>query len=1125
MKFDLSKYSKASSIYSITYTPETSGIIKKDLTNPFSFVDFLKYFNFKTINNLDYINEYNQYLKNWYIIKQENSELTLKEIIKQSYITLLKEIQFNYLTSQEQNYLEFLDYTNPLELEAAIPYFVDKLKEIIIYYSNKRESSKRAIYKWNNKGSKVFIRNFIKDYILESFSQQNNIKYQTDFYNLSALTTDIKIEIEELYDYNNYYSESNIYDLNLNSFIQSIDNLSLSATEDYSGSEDKSNVYLERKIIQKFLASDQYLISAFETLSALDINLFINDTETVYSPYHIYAPAIALSSSTYNLKTGNYIGQLLHPKNQVASNYVCKDFYYVPDWDRLSLSSTNIVETTLSTFSVILTETISISGNPSFSLQNTLVPDIEFFSNSYLIPYEFIGNLKYNNANGGLANKPLIDNTLKRFFPYQSIQDKTGIYNSGLSRPSDSLDYWNKDIWKNVDVYNETTNNILNRATRENDLLYLNNKTLTKYQSDIFGNSYGVYKDRYVEIDIEGLLGLTLTDSELSAWGLNWETFTIPVSSVPELSVYDVNTDSILSFDEIPNESKGLFGFETEIDNIVNYVLSAFELDSLYSDYSLSAFNISNISYLTNNSPLLQTELTNPESLYKIEQSPYEKHNNYGTLYVNNLYKTYTSPLTAVISENIDSDKLIDLHSNVVDIDILYDFFLIKTKNYYFYGKINFNYTTGNISFNSLQNFNIPIETNALNKTSASVILPNSQDAYICSIFTNQYNLSALDSTLSSTLGYSSSAYGDQICFIPVIYNLNSKNTQYKISYNGYLNISEFLGYTHAFIPKEISTPQLSYNEFNKTLVVTIFGKDICENNIIFIYTFDAKYTDLELLSTRVITPDKLYITSDILSHSLSGGPLLSGYFDQIAESLLSSFECAYEIDTGYLYIDEQIFSNDKVHTTYNINDGLNYETLPYLQYNLDTIYDYLNDSSYYVPTSTSWGLSATSVPLSSMGFSALSAQDILGPCDIVFNFGFLNTLYATNIVSSIYKIEVAYDDTVIVIENDLTTSGDSPLNYGGMSPINREFTKRFYTNNNDTIKTYNLGLSCYCFESPYLLELNMNFNVKPANVQQYFSNMELLNTMTYTLSGTNYHDIYIETKNPQYILKNTIEI
>jgi len=1130
MKFDLSKYSNVYSVYSIVNPIETTGIQKQDTITPFSFTEFLDYFNFKGVSKVDYIEEYNQYLKNWFNVKGENNSLSLAELIRINYVSLLKEIEFNYLSHDEKIYLQYLNYDDPLELETAIPYFVDKLKEIIIYYNNKREYSKRSIYKWINKGSNIFIKNFIKDYILLNYSQNNNIRYQLDYPLLKDLNSDIKIEIEELYDYNNYYIDNNIYDLNVNTFLQSIENLALSATEDYSGDIEKSNIILEQNIVKKFLASDQYLISAYNNLSAVDINSFIQDLESVYSPHHIYTPTIAISSNGYNLKTSNYVGNLLSPKNQITSNYISSNFYYIPNWDKLNIETTNVITPVLSSYSILLTEIISLSGAPEYSLNPILIPDINYFSNEYLISIEYLDKLKNSDIDGGLANKPLTDFNLKRFYPYQSFQEKTSKYNSGISSPSDSLDFWNENTWKNSDVYPEIVNNILNKNIRERDLLFLKDKTLTKWASDIFGNSYGVYKDRFVNVPKEWEIGVD-TILPLSTFGAEYQTTIISLTRTNlDLSAYDANEDGVLSLGEIPLSAHEDIKIYTNADNTFAEIDDIYTINNFYPDFSTSAFNIGLNNYVSKNSPLLQTSFKYIGENYKINLSHYEKLNSSGSLYISNNYKTFTLPITALNTYNIDTDKLENLNSKVIDIDILYNFYAIKCNDYYFYGEINYNYSSGELSFNNLQNFYIPITNDPLNKTSSAIINSNTNELYISSIFTNQYNLSSLDSSLSQLLGYSGAIYSDKLAFIPVIYTLDTKEIQYYISYNGYNTLSTFSDYLDYILPKEISTPQLSYNNHNKTMSLTIFVKDIFENIITFIHKFDTQQKDFKLLSSQVIYPEKFYIDNSINSHPLSGGPILSAYFEEINAALYNSFEPYYDGDNNYLQLEEESYKNLNIYTTYNLNDGIQYLERPTLKYNLNSIYEHLQNPSNYILTTNIWGLSATDVlGLSGftdvLGLTTLEPRNLLGPCDITFDFRFLDSLYAENIVSSIYKIEMIFNDETIILDSNFENALESPEDFRSYSPISRNLTKRFQSNNTNQTTKYVVTIKCYCFESPYLLTLNLEFYIRPANIQQYFSNIELVDTYAYSLSGLDYLDLYLETKNPQYIIKNTVKI
>ncbi len=139
--------------YSITNSNE---IDYKDTVAPFSFLDF--------INNTqadyspeEYSSFYSSYLQAWHA-NQGGSEEEQKTQFTDYYRQFIKEIVVNYTTETEKRFLEKIDFNDPADLDVAIPFFANRLKDIALFYKKKRDEGKYVIDRNKMKGSQTGLR-------------------------------------------------------------------------------------------------------------------------------------------------------------------------------------------------------------------------------------------------------------------------------------------------------------------------------------------------------------------------------------------------------------------------------------------------------------------------------------------------------------------------------------------------------------------------------------------------------------------------------------------------------------------------------------------------------------------------------------------------------------------------------------------------------------------------------------------------------------------------------------------------------------------------------------------------------------------------------------------------------
>lgn len=187
--------------------------------DPLSYIDWSNQLNY----NADRSQEaYYAYLIGWYNVNsklyplEENREET-----KQQYVQLVKDLLFLFEDSEKDLFLSQVDFNNPEDLIYVIPYLASKLKQISQIIAKKREDLKNSKTKNQIKGSVSGVEKILYQHILNNFTKKDfqwnkiPISSLSNFFpQLSTVSDSFYIEIEDLYDVNNYYDSDPTVDIN-----------------------------------------------------------------------------------------------------------------------------------------------------------------------------------------------------------------------------------------------------------------------------------------------------------------------------------------------------------------------------------------------------------------------------------------------------------------------------------------------------------------------------------------------------------------------------------------------------------------------------------------------------------------------------------------------------------------------------------------------------------------------------------------------------------------------------------------------------------------------------------------------------------------------------------------------
>ena len=199
------RFKKISVRNSITDTALQTDDRAEDANQPYTILQWIENSNTDYGSPDESVDDYNTYLRTWSTIKSQTKSQN-KKTIKETYIVLLKEIVLNYTTSEEKRYFATLDYTNPLDLDAAMPFFARRIKEVILYFIQKRNELKYQKLKFSMRGSVDGTKRLIQNDIVQLIRNDNiSLTRGMAVPTVSSVVDGFHVNIDELYDLSQSY--------------------------------------------------------------------------------------------------------------------------------------------------------------------------------------------------------------------------------------------------------------------------------------------------------------------------------------------------------------------------------------------------------------------------------------------------------------------------------------------------------------------------------------------------------------------------------------------------------------------------------------------------------------------------------------------------------------------------------------------------------------------------------------------------------------------------------------------------------------------------------------------------------------------------------------------------------
>lgn len=532
MPIDIQRFSEYRPNDSITILGNV--YIAKDYQSPFSFSSWLN--NFKQFNETPeiYIDLYRKYLSEWYKIKN-NILLTNEETIILSYIAIFYDLKLTYFTQDERRFLTTLDYNKKQDIDIAIPFFARKIKTICRDLIDLRESVKSQPIKLNLGGTKETIQNLLFNTIYVSYKDTdlksdfyrsdidenyilNNTRVliddlydDTDYYNLSAYSQQVGISSNLFLD----FSQAIINDLNTISFIvpelskyltyspvNTSTDLSRFYDKDYintinNGLSSNLNLVNFKNLTEQFAGTNFYYLSTNSTSQAVTGILFQTNSDSA-NDQNIFNLKFAVKQTTDNLYTAKDVGGFYLP-NRIGL------LYYNPIKSSFSFNTNSLPPDSLIVFPDPGVYPYSSSGQISFVYNTTVLKHT--LSDQYIY--------------GDIKN----EQNLPDFKGYQSYNQSVESDFNNVSKPSDSVSFFKNsknNIWLNPDVYSIANTASFPVANRQQKLLIDNNADIIKFRTDVYGNSYGLFKIAYKTQNITSKYEDTYLCNYFDGFFFNW---------------------------------------------------------------------------------------------------------------------------------------------------------------------------------------------------------------------------------------------------------------------------------------------------------------------------------------------------------------------------------------------------------------------------------------------------------------------------------------------------------------------------------------------------------------------------------------------------------------------------
>jgi hypothetical protein len=540
---------------------------KQDLNSPFTFLEFLNYANILTKEQSELV-LYSNYLKQW----ENKTNIKLVSInadIREQFITFLSDIKLKFSTKEEQRFFNNIDLNNNEQLTIAVPFFASKIKEISLYFSNKRNEIPKSLNYIKTKGSPKGIESFIKEQFVNLYTGDDTTPGLTAPLSLSEFLKDIQIETEKQYDtFNDYYD--------------------IDPTKPFSFYDTISGNRLEYFTTNTNIISSNYFINTEQAINNIinEQGISIKEIPGLLVTYKTSDLSLLNRDKFINYDNTNNRRDLKYLLDaELIENYMGVDMYYLSS-NEAGEYVTDRLFTAAAPYSNILNinnpTSSSIPGN-SFqserdiglfftpSKRGILRMEADFLST--ILPGEVLPNttyifpdpVKYGKVSG-LAGQAR-DNPF--IFSYNNSEFKNNSSSFGKSLVKSDSSHQNFYAYSSLEQQNFNYNNL---QTFKGIEALIQQGFIQKEVGDIFGNIYLVFnttnfttKDLNLNKVDQSPLGLNNTSISTSVTDKNKETISSIQQKLKPTYVYNIVRDRIEPIELALREVFLKFKFNSEL--------------------------------------------------------------------------------------------------------------------------------------------------------------------------------------------------------------------------------------------------------------------------------------------------------------------------------------------------------------------------------------------------------------------------------------------------------------------------------------------------------------------------------------------------------------------------------
>lgn len=146
----------------------------KDKDRVFTYIEFVKMFGFENDPNI-FITHYKEYVTRWAALKKEDIKISDADFIMSKMVDILKSITLDYSTYEEQDFIAHIDLTNKQHLKALSALYSRKIRQITEFYRKKRNESVLIVNRNSIKGSTKSIQEVIYEKVFDYLFSDRNI--------------------------------------------------------------------------------------------------------------------------------------------------------------------------------------------------------------------------------------------------------------------------------------------------------------------------------------------------------------------------------------------------------------------------------------------------------------------------------------------------------------------------------------------------------------------------------------------------------------------------------------------------------------------------------------------------------------------------------------------------------------------------------------------------------------------------------------------------------------------------------------------------------------------------------------------------------------------------------------